>query len=373
MAEEFLHIYYILQIPDRDTLLVMSEDIGRGGIGFFDRGAMRKDFSAKGKTFAVEKILHTQLRPNVRIKKQEYRLDGAPLPKEDFAERGTVLVCDEVYEVVSPAALLRFVLRNPGRKVDLTDPAIDAALEITNRYTFTPDGTTHLRQKVKFMERISLRQWGLLHTQSIYTPGDNPFREYFIPKTVPFVQDGVAYDFAKGFRVLKPLPVVRITPDRIADPANPPDRFIQIAGCGTPDAGRVRETGLVIGYSLTGGATLPSIRKNSAAPMPVWINYTQKSYPCIISSVGGVAVEAGKELEASGYRKIFDPGRFGKAAQASYTVNDGGRKLLYLLFTEAGEAAIPPGFHKVVEKSAGLTISGNRAIAAAPGDYAVME
>ena len=153
--------YYILQVIDPNTLLVMSENIGRGGIGFFDRSSLRKEFSAKGKTFTAQKILHTQLFPNVRMKKQQYLLDGAPLPAGEFIKRGKSLTCDEIYEVVSPAALLEFVLKNPGRKVDPADPAVAAALEITNRYTFTPDGTAHLKQKVKFLEKTSLRQYSL--------------------------------------------------------------------------------------------------------------------------------------------------------------------------------------------------------------------
>jgi hypothetical protein len=230
----------------------------------------------------------------------------------------------------------------------------------------------YLAQKTKFVEKSALRQLGLLQTQIIWTPGRNPFREYFIPKTRAFELNKVKYDFAKGVDATAKLPRIYFNDSNIADMNDLPERFIQIAGINHPKNGRVRETGLVIGYSLRFGATRPEVRKNSAAKQPAWINVTQKSYPYVIQSTGGVIFEAGSTVEASGYRKFFAPEQFGKAVPASYTVTENGKKLLYLHFAESAAVKVPANFIRVVEKSAD-TIFADGTASGKAGDWLVLE
>jgi len=365
-------IYYILKVVDKNTLLVMSENIGINGIGYFDRSSMKDSFSCNGKEYKVTKIIHTQLYPNSRIKKQNWLLDGKPLPEGEFILRGKKLSCDELYEVVSPAGLMDKVLKNPGKEFEWTSADIPAALEIGNTYTFTPDGTMYIEQKVKFVEKSALRQLGLLQTQIIWMPGRNPFREYFIPKTKEFELNKVKFDFSKGVDATAKLPRIYFNESNIQDMNDLPERLIQIAGVNHPKNGKVRETGLVIGYSLRYGATRPEVRKKSAAKQPVWINVTQKSYPYVIQSTGGVIFEAGSVVEASGYRKFFAPEKFGKAVPASYTVTENGKKLLYLHFAESGSVKVPAEFTGVLEKSAG-TVFADGAVSGKAGDWIVLE
>ncbi|MBR1951515.1 MAG: hypothetical protein IKA32_03010, partial [Lentisphaeria bacterium] len=239
-------------------------------------------------------------------------------------------------------------------------------------YTFTPDGTMYIDQKVKFVEKSALRQLGLLQTQIIWMPGRNPFREYFIPKTKEFELNKVKFDFSKGVDATAKLPRIYFNESNIQDMNDLPERLIQIAGVNHPKNGKVRETGLVIGYSLRYGATRPEVRKKSAAKQPVWINVTQKSYPYVIQSTGGVIFEAGSVVEASGYRKIFAPEKFGKAVPASYTVTENGKKLLYLHFAESGSVKVPAEFTGVLEKSAG-TVFADGAVSGKAGDWIVLE
>jgi hypothetical protein len=137
--------------------------------------------------------------------------------------------------------------------------------------------------------------------------------------------------------------------------------------------GKLRETGLVIGYSLASGVTCPEIRKNMANKMPVWINVTPKSYPYVIYSQGGVIYEKGTTIECSGYRKLFDPNSFGDSAQASYSITENGQNLLYVHFTKAGSIDIPSNHSTVVEKSSGITIENNKITANDNGCYVVMK
>lgn len=364
--------YYILKIMDKDTLMVISENIGRNGIGFFDRSSLKTAFTCSGKEYKVTKIIHNQLRPNCRIKKQQFRLDGKELPEGEFIKRGKKLTCDESYEMVSLAGVAEFMLKNPGREIALADPAIPSSVEINNLYTFTPDGTMYLDQKCRLTENTALREQGLLQTQIIYAPGRNPFKEYFIPKTLPFEQDKVKYDFACGVDTTGKLPRIFFTMDRVADRNNLPDRFIQIAGNTYPKTGKVRETGLVIGYSLRYGNSRPELRKNTIQNHPVWINVTQKSYPYIHQSTGGVVIKKGTVVELSGYRKLFAPEKYGKAAPASYTVMEKGKELLYLHFAEKGTVKVPEKFTKAVEKSPDASFAGNTASGAA-GAWLVLE
>lgn len=364
--------YYILKVIDKDTLLIMSENIGTNGIGFFDRSTMKNSFSCNGREYKVTKLLHTQLYPNSRIKKQHFLLDGKELPAGEFIRRGKKLTCDEVYEVVSPIGILDNVLKNPGKEVVADVADIPAVVEISNFYTFTPDGTMYLDQKNKFLQKSALRRLGLLQTQIIYTAGKNTFREYYVPKTRAFEQGNVKYDFAKGVDFTGKLPLINFAGERLADKNNLPERFIQIAGRKDPKSGVLRETGLVIGYSLRYGATRPEMRKNSASGLPAWINITQKTYPYVIQSNGGVVVEAGTVIASSGYRKLFVPEKFGRIVPAAYTVMEKGKELLYLHFRESGSVDVPEKFTKIVEKSSGALFGSGKASGKA-GDWIVLE
>ena len=365
--------YYILQIIDQNTLLVMSENIGQNKIGYFDRTTMRTEFEYNGKKYQISNLIHTQLYPNVRITKQELKIDGKALPEGEFIIRGKKLVCDETYEVISPASLLDNVLKNPGKTPNLVAPELKGALELNNVYTFTPDGTAYIQQKYRFLEKTALRQLGLVQTQIIGIPSRNPFREYIIPKAKSFKQDNKIYDFSKGVDTTQKLPRIYFSPANIANPANLPERFIQSAGRNDAKLGKIRETGLVIGYSLTTGASRPEIRKNTAAKMPIWINITQKSYPYVIYSQGGIIYEPGTTIECSGYRKFFDPNKFGNKAYASYTITENGQKLLYMHFSEACTVDIPANFTEIVEKSPGITISNGKITATDDGCWIVMK
>ncbi|MBO7329501.1 MAG: hypothetical protein J6W00_12115, partial [Lentisphaeria bacterium] len=339
---------------------------------YFERMKMKTGFSCNGREYKITKILHTQLYPNSRVKKQKFLLDGKELPEGEFIKRGRKLTCEEVYEVVSPVGLMDKLLKNPGKEIVFNAADIPAVIENSNFYTFTPDGTMYLDQESKFLEKSALRQLGFLQTQSILALAKNTFREYYIPKVNAFEQDKVKYDFAKGVDVVKKLPLIRFTGEKLADKNNLPERFIQIAGKKDPKAGKLRETGLVIGYSLRYGATRPEVRKNSAAGLPAWINVTQKSYPYVVQSNFGTVIEAGTVIASSGYRKLFVPEKFGKIAPASYTVLEKGKELLYLHFRESGSVEVPAKFTKVVEKSSNTRFEAGKASGSA-GEWLVLE
>ena len=364
--------YYIIKVVDKDNLIVMSENIGMNGIGYFDCNTMKRSFTCNGKEYNITKNVLTQLYPNSRVKKQNWLLDGKALPEGEFIIRGKKLTCDEVYEVVSPVSMLDKILKNPGKEINWAAEDVSAALEFANTYTFTSDGTQYLAQKVKFIERSALRQLGLLQTQIIPLVGKNAFREYFIPKTKAFESNDRKFDFAKGVNSTAILPRIYFDESNVADKNNLPERMIQIAGINHSAKGKLRETGLVIGYSLRHGATRPEIRRKNADKQPLWINITQKSYPFVMQSTGGVLIEKDTVIEASGYRKIFAPEKFGKIVPASYTVVENGKTLLYLHFAESGSVKLPAGFSTVVEKSADTLLSEG-SVSGKAGDWIVLE
>ena len=77
-------------------------------------------------------------------------------------------------------------------------------------------------------------------------------------------------------------------------------------------------------------------------------------------------------VELSGYRKLFAPEKYGKAAPASYTVMEKGKELLYLHFAKKGTVKVPEKFTKAVEKSPDASFAGNTASGAA-GAWLVLE
>ncbi len=369
--------YYPVKILNPDEFIVVSENIGRSNIGEFDRSSLKKELVRADHVYPAEKITHTQLYPAVRIKEQKFLLDGKELPiSGEFIRIGHKLIVNEVYELLSPVSLMADILKHPGQVVDWRNPAVKPAYELTNTYEFTPSGTMLLRQKYRFFERVALRQIGILQSQPLaMTPGKQ-VREYLIPKTRPFAIKDKTFDFASGTDFSKPLPEVEFKNERLENPGNPPERFIQLVGTRNAKTGKtIWNAGLVIGYSLENGLTRPETRSKGVS-RPMWIFRTQKSYPAALDAKFKAVLEPGTVLEFTGYRKIFQPAAFSETAPASYVIEDGAQRYWYCHFASAGEVEIPEAFRKtgvtVIEKSADVTVSRDKAISTSASGYVVL-
>ena len=317
--------FYVLKIFGPDKFLVLSENHGKDGVWRFNTqiagGKLTNKASGRELKFAGCQM--TQLWPSCRINKQEYLVNGeTPLPD------GVVTACDhldivEDYDIVAPDAVLDAARRNPGKEQDFVAPGLDAVLNNKIVYRFLPDAVCSVRHDSTASRGFNLGYMGFIQSGQL-NRGKYDTHEYYIPKTLPFEKDGAKYDFQAIQDYSRPLPsplYLSAADKNVADPADPPDRFLQFLG--KKEGGQVkRQVGYVVGYSLTDGLTRPERRAKNVNRF-LFLYTSNKTYPAAVDGKMGPAIPAGTQFHCSAYRQYFDAAA-GGAATALYWRRDGG-------------------------------------------------
>ncbi len=308
--------YYLIRIVDKDKLLFLGENRPEGNIWKFD-GSLKGNSLKRAGT--GEEINFTakrggaQIYPSCRIKKQEYLLDGKTPLKEGAAVSCRWFDIVEEYDIVNIGSVLDDIVSNPGKERDFSAPHLGTVIENSITYRFMPSCATVIYYGAKSLQEFRLGYMGFIQSQQL-AQGNYDIHQYYIPKTLPFVQDGINYDFAgiQDFSTRPPSPIV-LTPDKnnVTDPGNLPERFIQFLGRKNGDT-ITREVGYALGYSLLHGITVPSIRAaNTSNAITVYT--TRKSYPNAINLKMGPIIPAGTQFYCVAYRQYFNPAQAGNA------------------------------------------------------------
>ncbi|MBQ6474044.1 MAG: hypothetical protein IJJ33_18790 [Victivallales bacterium] len=359
--------YYPVAINDSDHITVMSEKLNRGLVAF-DRTSLKDELTRGDRSWKVGKIIHEQLYPSARIVRQRFLVDGKEIPQEGtFIRKGARFVVEEVYDVLDPASLFDAVVANPGRKVDRLSPEIARMYTLENHYEFAPCGSMVLHQKYTVHQDVSLRQISVVMSQALPLPTPRHFRRYLIPKTKAFTQDGSTYDFSRCQDFTQKLPHIDFMGDRLADPTNLPDSFVQLGGEKDSKTGQEKFTfGLALGYLTERGQREKSTSKAG------WIWTSQKTYPVAADQKLKPMLKAGDVLDFTGYRVLFQPCELNGRLPAVYRVQDGDTAYLFCNFMEPGTYELPPAPEgrrwSVREASALAAFEGGKAIVKdAPG------
>ena len=154
---------------------------------------------------------------------------------------------------------------------------------------------------------------GFIQSAKLYR-GHYGTHEYYIPKTLPFTQDGIRHDFRsiQDYGLRPPSPLRFSAANRnIEDATNLPDRFIQFLGR-RHNGKTERLVGYAIGYSLIHGLSIPAERARHASSA-IMLYTTSKSYPVAINSKMGPIIPAGTEFHCVAYRQYFRPAARGSA------------------------------------------------------------
>ena len=224
-------------------------------------------------------------------------------------------------------------------------------------YKFLPMGTcmvehnsTALRQfKVgdsKFVMTNPLDR-NSFDSHSCYIPKTKPFESstkygnenlnLYSPKIKPFEEKTLKYDFKSIQDFARPIgDYLYFNKDKVEDPNNLPDRFIQFLGK-TEEGKNVNKIGYVIGYSLSEGITRPEIRAKNVDYAVSINNFSCKIYPSAISdSYSKTIIPAGTTFHCLAYRQYFDPSVF-KNATSVYWHKEADSYLLYIDYHKSVE------------------------------------
>lgn len=375
--------FHLLKILDKDRLWFLSENFGEGALWKFRTTIAGPRLTRKKPPaeLAVNGVRMAQLHPACRIKLQQYLVDGTTPLAEGKPVCCTRLDVVEQYDIINPASLVADVAAHPGAARDFAGDQLEGVIANRILYRFYPNGACVIEHTARALQDFRLGYMGFIQSAKL-SKGAYGTHEYYIPKTRPFTQDGIAYDFRSiqdySFRLPSPLRFSAAV-SNIESAANPPDRFIQFLG--RKVGGRtVREVGYALGYSLTQGLTRPEQRSRNAA-VPLLLYTSSKSYPAAIDSKRGPLVAAGTQFRCVAYRQYFHPAAE-RAATCVYWHDDGGQTVVYADYhrkVDRDLLTLPPELTgkilTVVEKTPSLTVRGDRKVAprgievSVDGDY----
>jgi hypothetical protein len=379
--DEAGNTFYLLKIVSADTLWFLGENQAAAPFWKFQTTlAGRSLTNALGKrTLSFSKSVVTQLRPACRIRKQEYLADGkTPLVDGKITECGSLEIAEE-YDIINPGALLADIIAHPGSDRSFIADHLEAVLRNTIIYRFQANGSCVIETKSTALQAFHVGRAMFVMTAPLTTHGNSYSREYYIPKTRPFILEGRAFDF-RGIQRFdeKPPAAIEFLADGpcLEDPKNLPERFVQFLG--REENGRTRrDVGFALGYSLVDGITRPEVRADRTHNAGM-IHTSLKSYPIAIDSKMGL-IPTGMEFHCVGYRNYFSPQRYPEATSV-YWHAEGKDIMLYADYHQKLEHTVvklPPEFTglkiSMVEKTPSVTLHTKEVVPSAGIDLSIAE
>ncbi len=364
--------FYLIKVVDATRLWFLSANQGKGDIWKFRTSIAGTSLkpAATGAPLSFTDNKMAQLTPACRIKTQQFLVDGTTELADDQPVTCSSFDVVEEYDVINPASLLQDIIDHPG--VERSFVADHLAGVVSNRiiYRFEPGGANVIYYTARALQDFDIGYMGFIQSARL-TRGDFATHRYYIPKTVPFTQDGIALDFRAGQDYTTPprSPLIfSAAKQNVADPANLPERFIQLLGRTAGDQ-TVEEVGYALGYSLIYGLTQPAERaKNANQALMLYVS--AKSYPTAVDAKRGRPIPAGTQFECVAYRQYFRPAAH-QNATCLYWHRENTDTVVYADYHQSVERdtlVLPPELTgkslTIVEKTPSLTVHTTGAVPA---------
>jgi len=302
--------FVILKIVDANRFWMLSTNQGIGDIWKFITGVKGPTLerAADGKVLTFTDCKMAQIIPACRITRQDVLLDGKTPLADDAPATCAFLDLVEDYDIISPVSLVQDFLAHPGEARSFVGPDLQGVVRNHLVYRFHPNSANVVTTNSEALLDLNLGYMGFVQSAKLTQGNTYDSHTYVIPKTVPFTQDNLTYDFRAGQDYSGKLPsplLFSAAKGNLADPQNLPDRFIQLLGHKT-DAGIVNDVGYALGYSLIAGMTVPAVRAKNAR-QALMLYTSSKTYPTACDGAMGNPVKKGTQFECVAYRQYFRP------------------------------------------------------------------
>ena len=357
-------VFYVIEIAGEDQVHLLSENIGDYPRWKFTRSIEGTELTngTTGRILPVSAPTLSQLCPACRINSQRFVVDGNKPLEEGVPTSCAVFEVVEDYDIIAPDSVLDAVKKAAGHRVDFVSKDREAVLSNHIVYQFQSAGACLIEHRATALRDFDLSYMGFIQSSPLQAAEGDRLVSH-IPKTTPFTDHGIKYDF-EGLQDLSEPPVAPLIfstkNGNVADAADLPDRFIQILQSGD------RRIGFAMGYSSVRGLTKPSLRANNTES-PLFIHTSRKTYPAAIDRKAG-PMRKGTEVECVAYRQYFDP-RSQPGATCVYGHMEGEDYFVYADFHSPMEnftLRIPEEFRKrrfeVLEKSDSVRIASDGAV-----------
>ncbi len=240
-----------------------------------------------------------QMLPAVRHVEKKAMLDGRQL-EADGTYIGKVFDIIETYDIINPAEIASWLISNRPAGGYTENPVLNqtsAVVRITNIYRFLPDGT--LTVILDFWNYIDVNFEFLGITQVRRTLRSlGGADERYIPKTLPFNENGVDYDFRIPYDLNGALPNKYFDTTTWEYSDNPPNRDIDYMR----DSSGNRVFGLAVGYLPTGEH---GKNRDTRTDTAYYMASSKKRYPRFINDTWKDPLPAGNSIQGVAYRKPF--------------------------------------------------------------------
>lgn len=373
-ADEAGTKFYVMKIPDGDSVWVLSANSGQGDIWRFTLtvAGTKLKRTRDGAVLSFTQASMVQLLPSCRISGQRYLVDGkAPIADETPTECESFDIV-ETYDVINPASVLADVIAHPGRERDFVAPSLEAVVSNRVLYRFLPNGANVIHHTAEAQQDFNLGYMGFIQSATLARPAPITIHDYYIPKTLPFRHGGVDWDFRAKQNYIggPPAPLYFSAKNKnVEDPDNLPDRFIHLLGRKEGDR-TVYDVGFALGYSLIQGMTVPARRAaNTGAALMLYSS--AKSYPMAMDSkMAGGLIKAGTTFDCLAYRQYFWPGAFPNAT-CCYWHPEGDETVVYIGYhkpVRGDVLKLPAEFSgrniRIIERTASLMLHSDQRVPA---------
>lgn len=333
-------IFHLIKRESDDILWFLAENTASAPAWHFSVKLPSGPLRRGTEELSFQSARVTQLRPALRITRQDYLVNGKTPLEDGGSAQGRYFEVREDYEILNPGAVADKILRNPGVACDWTSEDVSALLKQTVIYRFHPNGATVVEHNAEALQPLPLSHAGFVQSHQLVR-GNFPTHELYIPKTLPVSLNGSRLDFSGiadfDYQLTKPL-IFGIKEQNIQNPNDPPDRFIQLLGAkkGDPTS---RKIGFALGYSPLWKLSQTDFRSSVAG----FIYMSKKTYPRAIAGKPGVLVPPGTKFHCVAYRAYFDAAKC-QPASCVYWFPTGDGAVLYADYadaTPAHEIALP--------------------------------
>lgn len=229
--------------------------------------------------------------PAIKNRKLKTLIDGRKIDTTVLKtyEYNDNVAFHESYEIMSKSDIVEWIITNKGQAHATYNAAPSILCNFS--YVFDKDGGCTIYASITAYKSIPFQDWMVTQSTIMTTPNVT----YYVPKTIPFTQSSIAYDFTKPQSIVAPT-ASNLNFDAAKNEvgANPVDRLIQLSG----------NVGYAIGYLPVLDAA-PEKRLINASSKYIQVrNSSLKVYPSLLDS-DKTTLEAGDNYAAIAYRKYF--------------------------------------------------------------------
>ena len=303
--------WYLMKVIDANTLWVMSEDTGTGGIWNF------------GSTINGTKLIHSQratntgdiifsatvyplMTPVTQGQVKSISVDGVTVSADGVYTGKTVNITNS-YNIVNVAGVVSYykTMTGTARAPSFVDAAIPAETRFTVTYQWAANGSCTVYHQFRTFNAINLQYVGFIQSAALDFSGKQLWQ--YIPKTVAIPGSLKTWNFQNMEDITAiPLENLYFYPGYWSDPNNPPDRSAMIV----KTSGGAASVGYVTGLSPLRGVGVAASRKNLVGTAFVLSTYG-KNYMYGVSTNGSgftsSIIPAGSMYEAVAYRSFYNP------------------------------------------------------------------